>query len=183
MEDGLRGVARALSDRPDVMLVDIGLPGLDGYEVARRVRSALGQGVEARRGDRLRPAGGSPPRDRGRLRPAPHEAGRLRHAVPALQPGAWSSRYGARRGLVSRAYPDPPQHEALEVPPLPELQRHGVIGGCRVSATSCRSTRALYAASFTASVNCSAETRAEQLAVTRSPPGASTASAARLSEA
>jgi signal transduction histidine kinase len=46
VEDGLRGVSRALSDRPDVMLVDIGLPGLDGYEVARRVRSALGQGVK-----------------------------------------------------------------------------------------------------------------------------------------
>ena len=46
VEDGLRGVARALAEHPDIMLVDIGLPGLDGYEVARRVRSALGAGVK-----------------------------------------------------------------------------------------------------------------------------------------
>ncbi len=46
VEDGLRGVARALADHPDIMLVDIGLPGLDGYEVARRVRGALGAGVK-----------------------------------------------------------------------------------------------------------------------------------------
>jgi CheY-like chemotaxis protein len=45
-EDGLDGLARALAQPPDVMLVDIGLPGLDGYEVARRVRCALGGGVK-----------------------------------------------------------------------------------------------------------------------------------------
>ena len=38
--DGLAGVAAALAHRPDVALVDIGLPGLDGYEVARRIRAA-----------------------------------------------------------------------------------------------------------------------------------------------
>lgn len=37
--DGIAGVAAALSGEPDVMLVDIGLPGLDGYGVARRVRA------------------------------------------------------------------------------------------------------------------------------------------------
>jgi signal transduction histidine kinase/CheY-like chemotaxis protein len=40
--DGLSGVQLALDARPDVMLVDIGLPGLDGYGVARRVREAYG---------------------------------------------------------------------------------------------------------------------------------------------
>ncbi|MDC0667133.1 response regulator [Nannocystis radixulma] len=39
--DGLEGVRRALADRPDVAFVDIGLPGIDGYEVARRVRAQL----------------------------------------------------------------------------------------------------------------------------------------------
>ena len=33
---------RAISGRPDVALVDIGLPRLDGYEVARRIRAAGG---------------------------------------------------------------------------------------------------------------------------------------------
>jgi CheY-like chemotaxis protein len=32
--DGAEGVARALELRPDVVLVDIGLPGLDGFAVA-----------------------------------------------------------------------------------------------------------------------------------------------------
>jgi PAS domain S-box-containing protein len=40
--DGLRGVQIALATRPDAALVDIGLPGIDGYEVARRVRAADG---------------------------------------------------------------------------------------------------------------------------------------------
>jgi signal transduction histidine kinase/CheY-like chemotaxis protein len=37
--DGPRGVEAALRVRPDVALIDIGLPGLDGYEVARRLRA------------------------------------------------------------------------------------------------------------------------------------------------
>ncbi|MDB4971140.1 MAG: hypothetical protein JWN44_6829 [Myxococcales bacterium] len=40
--DGLVGVAHAFSHRFDVLLVDIGLPKLDGYEVARRIRGELG---------------------------------------------------------------------------------------------------------------------------------------------
>ena len=44
-DDGLRGVAEALEHRPQVLLVDIGLPGLDGYSVARRVRAELGRSV------------------------------------------------------------------------------------------------------------------------------------------
>jgi PAS domain S-box-containing protein len=38
--DGQAAVAQTLSLAPDVALIDIGLPGLDGYEVARRVRAA-----------------------------------------------------------------------------------------------------------------------------------------------
>jgi CheY-like chemotaxis protein len=38
-------VERAVTARPDVILLDIGLPGLDGYQVARAVREALGPGV------------------------------------------------------------------------------------------------------------------------------------------
>jgi signal transduction histidine kinase len=36
--DGLQGVAAAQARHPAVALVDIGLPGIDGYEVARRLR-------------------------------------------------------------------------------------------------------------------------------------------------
>ncbi|PQO94049.1 hybrid sensor histidine kinase/response regulator [Massilia phosphatilytica] len=36
--DGLEGVRVACAEQPDVALVDIGLPGIDGYEVARRLR-------------------------------------------------------------------------------------------------------------------------------------------------
>jgi CheY-like chemotaxis protein len=43
--DGPAGVERALAGRPDVALIDLGLPGLDGYEVARRIRDALDRQV------------------------------------------------------------------------------------------------------------------------------------------
>lgn len=35
---GVRGVERALSVKPDIAIVDIGLPDIDGLEVARRIR-------------------------------------------------------------------------------------------------------------------------------------------------
>jgi two-component system, sensor histidine kinase len=43
--DGEDGVVKALSRHPDVVLVDIGLPKLDGYEVAARLRPALAPDV------------------------------------------------------------------------------------------------------------------------------------------
>jgi CheY-like chemotaxis protein len=40
--DGPGALATAREYRPDVIFLDIGLPGLDGYEVARRLRGPLG---------------------------------------------------------------------------------------------------------------------------------------------
>jgi signal transduction histidine kinase/ActR/RegA family two-component response regulator len=44
-EDGTKGLEKLLASPPDVALVDIGLPGLDGYEIARRVRAEVGHDV------------------------------------------------------------------------------------------------------------------------------------------
>jgi CheY-like chemotaxis protein len=43
--DGPGGVELALATVPEIALVDIGLPGIDGYEVGRRIRAALGNRV------------------------------------------------------------------------------------------------------------------------------------------
>jgi two-component system cell cycle response regulator DivK len=37
--DGLSGVSMAETERPDLILLDINLPDIDGYEVARRLRA------------------------------------------------------------------------------------------------------------------------------------------------
>jgi signal transduction histidine kinase len=43
--DGREGVALALATAPEVAFIDIGLPGIDGYEVGRRIREGLGSRV------------------------------------------------------------------------------------------------------------------------------------------
>ncbi len=40
--NGLEALGVAADYRPDVVLLDVGLPGMDGYEVARHLRSDLG---------------------------------------------------------------------------------------------------------------------------------------------
>jgi CheY-like chemotaxis protein len=44
-EDGVAGVEAAALWRPEVALVDIGLPGMDGYQVAAAIRKELGTSV------------------------------------------------------------------------------------------------------------------------------------------
>ena len=43
--DGRAGLARVLDTKPDVALVDLGLPGLNGYDVARRIRAGTPGGA------------------------------------------------------------------------------------------------------------------------------------------
>ena len=38
-EDGIRGLEQARAMRPDAIVLDIGLPGMDGWEVLRHLRS------------------------------------------------------------------------------------------------------------------------------------------------
>lgn len=43
--DGAEGLSKGLEMHPDVAIVDIGLPKLDGYQVGQRLRQALGRSV------------------------------------------------------------------------------------------------------------------------------------------
>jgi len=40
--DGPAGIRAATAEMPDVALLDLGLPGMDGFEVARKLRAAPG---------------------------------------------------------------------------------------------------------------------------------------------
>lgn len=41
-EDGETGVAMAASEAPDLVLMDVGLPGIDGYEATRQIKAGGG---------------------------------------------------------------------------------------------------------------------------------------------
>jgi signal transduction histidine kinase/ActR/RegA family two-component response regulator len=43
--DGLEGLRVVLNERPDLALVDLGLPGIDGFQLAKEVREQLGDDV------------------------------------------------------------------------------------------------------------------------------------------
>jgi CheY-like chemotaxis protein len=40
--DGPKALAEARSNPPELVLLDIGLPGMDGFEIAQRMRQELG---------------------------------------------------------------------------------------------------------------------------------------------
>jgi two-component system, sensor histidine kinase len=74
--DGQQGVDLARTKRPDVGLIDIGLPGMDGYEVARRLR-ALGHSMTL-----IALTGYGEPEDRQRAEDAGFDA----HLVKPVDP-------------------------------------------------------------------------------------------------
>ncbi|MGH7819543.1 MAG: response regulator, partial [Candidatus Binatia bacterium] len=41
-QNGFDGLEMALTNHPEVAIVDIGIPGIDGYQVAREIRAADG---------------------------------------------------------------------------------------------------------------------------------------------
>ena len=89
-EDGTRGVERAIESRPDVALIDIGLPGLNGYEVARRLRQVMGDKIRL-----IALTGYGQPDDQERTR----AAGFDQHLVKPVNPR-----------LLSRLLQDEKQH-------------------------------------------------------------------------
>jgi hypothetical protein len=74
--DGPGAVDEFLRSKPEVVFLDLGLPGMSGYDVARRLRAMPeGRGRPAGRGHRLRDRGRPRADARGRLRPPPGQAG------------------------------------------------------------------------------------------------------------
>lgn len=68
-EDGPRGVQLALAWRPDVAVVDLGLPLLDGCEVARQMRAVLKDSIRL-----IALTGYAQPEDQQRARDAGFDA-------------------------------------------------------------------------------------------------------------
>lgn len=76
--DGAQAVDMARAKHPDVALIDIGLPGLDGYEVARRIRASA-----APRPVLIALTGYSQPEDRQRATDAGFDAHLIKPVDPA----------------------------------------------------------------------------------------------------
>ena len=76
-DDGPSGVELILRVKPDLALVDLGLPGFDGYTVATEVRKPLSLGQHPAGGhERLRPGRRSQTLARGGLRRPPRQTRR-----------------------------------------------------------------------------------------------------------
>ena len=42
--DGFEALAKIAAEKPDIVLLDVLMPGLDGYEVCRRIKTGSGDG-------------------------------------------------------------------------------------------------------------------------------------------
>jgi CheY-like chemotaxis protein len=97
--DGIEGLRAAEAFQPAVAFLDIGLPGLDGYELARRLRGSRGSGTLllvavtgwGQRSDKLRAA----------------QAGFDHHLVKPIDPNALPSILRRRRTGAARPSPAP----------------------------------------------------------------------------
>jgi CheY-like chemotaxis protein len=86
---GVRGVELALSFQLDIALIDVGLPDLDGYEVAQRIRAT----AEGKRMMLIALTGRGLPEDRERSRSAGFDV----HVVKPVDPACLSEIF-RRRG-------------------------------------------------------------------------------------
>lgn len=74
--NGAAALAIAKTFRPDVAILDLGLPGMDGYELARRLREDSASGLRL-----IAATGFGQERDRHRS----HEAGFAAHLVKPIE--------------------------------------------------------------------------------------------------
>jgi CheY-like chemotaxis protein len=87
--DGMDAVAAAETFRPDLMLLDIGMPGLNGFEVARTIREqSWGDSVTL-----VAVSGWGQPEDRARS----EAAGFDRHLVKPVEMRELTAAIGLRR--------------------------------------------------------------------------------------
>jgi two-component system CheB/CheR fusion protein len=87
--DGESGLRMATVSHPDLVILDIGMPGMDGYEVARRLRASNSFPMTI-----IALSGYGQEGDRQRSR----EAGIDAHVVKPLEPGALEGLIAALRG-------------------------------------------------------------------------------------
>ncbi len=97
--DGKAGLAEALAWRPDLALVDIGLPGIDGHEVARGIRAGAADAAIVL----IALTGYGLPEDAQRSR----AAGFDHHAVKPVDPAELLSWLGSADRAGIKLTPDP----------------------------------------------------------------------------
>ena len=83
--DGLTGLEVARANPPDVALIDVGLPGIDGYTLAREIRAACPTATAVRL-IALTGYSRSSDRERG------HEAGFDAYLVKPVDPASYAGR-------------------------------------------------------------------------------------------